>query len=119
MDLMSAKRMPKWKQILICSSVLLISILIGIAMIGKAEYDNQFCEAKLDLLPNEKAGLLKDYTNPYKEEISKEHGVNIYGCCKIPDDGSSIRKSQNCNMTPDYREPTISQRLAYFLKRFK
>jgi len=104
---------------MICSLVLLLAIFIGAGKIGKAEYDRSFCEGKLELLPNEKAGLLTDYVNPYKEDVSDEKGHNTYGCCRIPDDYSGFWKSQNCIMTPDYKSPTIKEKMAYFLKRFK
>ena len=102
-------------QIVLASAFLLYIIYIGVTAIGKAEYDKSFCESKLDLLPNEKPGLLHDQKNKRYDDTGE---VRI-GCCRIPDGAEYIRKSTHCIYTTDYIEPELADKWQYFLKRFK
>ena len=95
-------------------------------MIGKGEYDKQWClselqKSKIIIEKDDNVALLKDYLNTYtKREI--EEGVDTrydVGCCKVPKGAEKIRRSENCIYTPDYKAPSFSQRIAHFLKRFK
>jgi len=109
--------MPMWKQLTICSAVLLLAIYIGVTMIGKEEYNKVFCEEKLgELLPNEKAALWEDQRTKTLDDIAE--GKRKWGCCRVPDGAEKISKSKNCIYVSDYEEPRLKQKISYFLKKF-
>jgi len=78
-------------------------------MIGKAEYDKQFCLERITPGPNEKPALLHD----------QSHQMSRYYCCRVPDNVEGIRKSTNCEITIEYKNPNYKQRIDAFLIKFK
>ena len=114
-DIPEIERLPTWLQLTICISLLLISINIGITTIGKAEYNQKFCEGKVELLYNEKASLFEDQVTKVYGDTAKRH----WGCCRIPEGAKKVLKKEYCVYTPEYQEPKIKDKFSAFLKRFK
>jgi hypothetical protein len=86
-------------------------------MIGNGEYNKTFCEERLDLKQDEKPALFQDKV---KQTHSSDGNVK-WGCCRVPGglERKRISKSEYCIYTPEYTSPTYSQKITYFLKRFK
>lgn len=85
-------------------------------MVGKEEYNRQFCESKItDLKPNENAALFEDQV----KKIFPPSVERIWGCCRVPKGVNGISKSRNCIHTKDYKPPNLKTKIAFFLKKFK
>ena len=95
-------------------------------MIGKAEYDERWClneiqKSNIILEKDDDVAIFKDYVNTYTKSEIEEGGDTKYdtGCCRVPKGARRVKRSENCIYTPNYKEPTIKERVGYFLKRFK
>lgn len=96
-----------------------IAILISMSMLGKAEYDKNYCAARLELKANERPALMK---NRAMLEIVSPKGKkysSAYGCCRVPDGAKGISLQEYCINAPDYQIPDLSERIRQILKKFK
>lgn len=110
-NLSETQQLPIFLQISILSILTIIAILIGMSMVGKQEYNKQFCEGVLKDIDSTKgkAGLLTDKTTNEEK----------YACCRIPIGEKMFRKSTNCRYIDYYKKPRFAQKLSFFLKKFK
>lgn len=94
-------------QWIIFACLCVIAILISMSILGKAEYNQNYCASRLELQSNEKPALMLDRVS------------NTYGCCRVPDGAKQVSRKEYCVDAPDYKIPSLPERIRQILKRFK